>query len=216
MIEHASALELDELVTNLAAAPVRTHVESCDSCLARLADLKRECGAVMENTGLQETLARLPTQRSSRSTARPGWFVWTAALGTFAAAALLITVMRPAPELRAKGTASLELLTETGATSSTPHVGDQVELKLAAGQYRYVFAIAIGEDGKTDSLWPLNTQVSGVLPPGGHASVPLRVTPGTVRVVAAFSNQPLSIRDVATRRASPGVEFIEREIRPMQ
>jgi hypothetical protein len=206
MTNHASALELDEAAAGLGSAEVRAHVEGCPDCKSRLAQAAASREEVMRDPRFRQTFAKLPAARAPRR------WIWLLAP---AAAAVLLIVLRPSPALRAKGSASIELRSASGHDPSAPHVGDSLELRLASGGHRYAVALAIDQAGKATVLWPSGGERSGALSPGEHASVLLRVTPGAVRIIAAFSDQPLTLDDVIARRPGEGVEFQEKEVRPV-
>jgi hypothetical protein len=209
MIDHPSVLELDEVVAGLSNGRAAAHLEACLSCQARLDELAAKRKTVMDSPGFQQAFAKLP---AARPAFRPRRLFWAGA--AVLAAAALFLVARPAHELRAKGSASIEILNSAGRESLAPRVGEQVELRLGAGQYTYALAVGIDQAGATTRLWP-SDEMHSALSPGTHASVQLRVTPGPVRIVGVFSNRPLSINDAIERQARPDVEYVEREIRPV-
>lgn len=209
MTEHASALALDEVAAGLSTGEALAHVQACPSCRARLAEVASGREAVLADPQLRKTFARLPEA--------PGRRRWAWLLAAPAVAALLFVAVRPEPGLRAKGSAGIDLVAEPGHDAAAPRVGDRMELRLSSGNHRYVLVAAVDESGHATPLLhagPVTEARSAALAPGSRVAVPLLVTAGAVRLVAALSDQPLSLEDLRVRRAGPGVEFHEREVRP--
>jgi hypothetical protein len=116
----------------------------------------------------------------------------------------------------AKGGAALSLQTLSGVEVQAPRIGEQVALRLSAGPHRYVLAIAIDDAGRVEPLWPSGEagRRSGAVEPSAHVSAPMLVTAGAVRVVAAFSDGPVTIGEAAARTARRDVEYREVSVRP--
>ena len=208
MTDHASTLELDEVAAGLAHAVVRAHVENCTDCRVHLARISASRTQTMDDPRFARTLANLPATRERR------WQRWVVPAAAAMAAGVLLLVDRPMDRgMRAKGGASLALVSNDGHSSNSPRVGDVLEMRFNSGSHRFALVMAV-EQYSTTVLWPPQAVGSGPLAPGTYASVQMRVTPGQVRVLAAFSDEPLKAADVKKPVSHPGVEFRELEVKP--
>lgn len=210
MTGHPSALELDEAAAGLAVPAVRAHLAACGACAARLEALGAQRQEVLANPRFAQVRARLPAPAAR---GRFSW--WVPAAGLAAAAALVLAVRGAGEEgVRAKGAASIALVSPAGAATLRPRVGEEAELRLSGGSHRFVLALAQEGAGSPVVLYPAGGAASAELPAGGQAAVRLRVTPGAVRVRALFSDRSLSLAEALLARPSPGLEVLELEVVP--
>ena len=207
MTDHASALDLDEAAAGLAGAAVHAHVEGCTACRTRLLQLQTAASEVRADARFRQTLARLPARAAPRR-------LWLGAAAAALAAAGVLVAVRPGAGMRSKGGASLALIDAAGNRAADPKVGAVVELRISGGSHRFALAAAVEENGRAVPLWPTAGGKSGALGAGGRASVRLQVTPGPVRVVAAFSDAPLLLSDPDWQKPRPGVELRELVVQP--
>ena len=210
MSEHLSALDLHEAAAGLAPPAASTHLEGCAECRAKLGELSAARAAVIADPAFRHTRARIPTPKANLR-----W--WLASAGvTVAAVALLVLPAKLLPGTRAKGAAALSLRTGTGAEVTAPRVGDRVVLRLSAGPHRQALAVAIDGHGAAEQLWPIGTGgKSGAVAPGEHVSLGQVVTPGAARVVAAFSDEPVTLAELIAHIKRADIEYRELELRPL-
>jgi hypothetical protein len=212
-LAHATAIELYELSAGLAPEAAAAHLASCAACREKVQTLKAHRAQTQADPRFAQGLSKLPTPAQAR---RPR-LLWIIPAGALAAAALLV-VVRPAPGLRAKATASVELRGVPGRDPSAPRVGDLLELHLSAGAHRHALSIAVDDKGVPSLLWPEGAGPpvqSAPLPPGARATVRLRVTPGPVRILSALSDEPLTLADLLAKRPRADVEYAEQSLRPV-
>jgi hypothetical protein len=217
---HLSAFLLDELAAAASGAQAQTppearaHLGACAQCRGRLDALSNERAQALRDPRFERTFARLP--KKQRQAPR---FLWPLLAGAGAAAALFL-VFQPGDRglragLRTKGAASMSLFTRSGAPVSAPRVGEQVELRVLGAGHRFALLAARDESGHVSVLWPAGAGVSGALPSGALLTLPLAATPGRVRVVALFSDQPLSLGDLLAQTAPAASERRELLVEPL-
>lgn len=114
---------------------------------------------------------------------------------------------------RDQQTTSLQLLLADGGLAATPHVGEELELRFGSSAHRYALVVGVEQSARGSVLWPARADRSGALE-GADASVRFRATAGDTRVVAAFSDQPLSASEALSGLPRAGVEARELTIRP--
>ena len=210
MTRHASALDLDELAAGLGPEEVHAHVGSCAHCAAQFARIEAIRTATLEDPRFAATFTRLPHPGARK---RRAWLV-PATLA--AAACVALVVLWPGGgAMRAKGSASLALVDRTGGQSKSPRIGDVLEMRAHPGGHRFALVLAV-DDTSTVVLWPLGGTRSGALGAGESASVKLRVTPGSVKIIGAFSDEPLDVADVMDPGKRRGAELHTLEVTPMQ
>lgn len=203
MNTHASQFDLHETAAGLAPEAIRAHVQACEACAAALERVRAARDAAAESPRFEQTFAALPARRSAT---RWTWRLPAALGAAGAAAAALLLIARPA-EVRTKGGPSL---TVSGHATAV-HAGDELELRALAAQHPFVLIAAL-EPGTAAPvvLWPAGASESGRVPPGEQVLVKVRFTPGPVRIVAAFSEAPVT---PATLRSA--AELRELEFHPL-
>jgi predicted anti-sigma-YlaC factor YlaD len=210
MSDHVSSLDLDEAAAGMAEARAQAHLAACAECRGKLDAVAVSRQAVIAAPALRQTRGRLPKVRSLRP------WLWTGAAAGAAALLLVLLPLRAPRGTLAKGGAGLSLRTLAGAEATAPRIGEEVALRLSAGPHHHVLAVAIDEAGRAAPLWPAGEagRTSGAVRPGAHLSAPMLVTAGAVRVVAAFSDESITLEEVAARRPRGDVEYLELSLRP--
>jgi hypothetical protein len=207
MSEHLSDLVLDEVMAGGAKPP---HLESCDTCNARVARLRTHADGVRARPDFSRVRARVLSEaarRPSRPTASwlSGWLL-VPVLASLAMVVLLRgplsgdtpgTVPLPAtPGLRVKGPPGVELLRLVdGQVNPVLREGDEVALRLRSGGRRYALVVSVDAQGQVEALWPSGAEHSGEL--DAEQPAPLfQVTRGDFAVHAIYSESPLSLDEV--------------------
>lgn len=207
MSDHVSSLDLDELAANLPTRPgVDAHLAGCADCRARLEERRRENEAISKDPRLDQLLERLDAGRAPapRRTAWP-WLVPVA----LAAAVLLVTPRWLADDpsstaVRAKGPATLQFVSESGAVVAGP-VAPGVRLRLRArGPAPFLVVLAIEAGRPPAVIWPVGTETGAPVPEGGLLEPAFLVTPGDVRLVALFFERPVRLDAVVAGAAASG------------
>jgi len=211
MNEHLSALDFDEIAAGFTMESVREHATKCADCRTHLARISANREAVMADPRFAMTFARLPTAPRNRR-----WTRWIAAAVASGACVALVLLLPNRTEMRPKGgRPGLTLISAEGRPMTMPRVGDIVELRANPEPHPFALIVAVGTSpSSTTVLWPLETSHSGRIAAGSYASIRLQVTPGPVKIVAAFSDQPLGLSDALPPRSRPGVEFCELAVKP--
>lgn len=185
MTDHLSAFQLDEQATGSAIDP---HLASCAECTAKLEALKKRNAAFLARGDARSLEAKLiekhvapPPSRVSRAV------LMLAPL----AAAVLLFVVWPKSEVsdpvdgdRVKGAPLVMLLDAKGATTTSAVVGDELTLavRFSGTEARKVTVTAVDASGKREELW-----TGSVLPNERAVISKLKVTPGSVEVIADFA-----------------------------
>jgi RNA polymerase sigma factor (sigma-70 family) len=210
MTEHLSALDLDEVAAGLASDAARRHATRCPDCRGRVARAEGDRRATMTDPRFGIARNRLGDRTDAR---RWQWKIVGAAA---MAAGVALTVFLPQRlHLQAKGgRTAIALVGLDGQPVERPRVGDELEVHANPGRHRYGLVLAIeNSPASTTLLWPSGGGESGAIAPGENVSVHVRVTAGATRIVAAFSDRPVSAREV--QGAPPAaVDISQLEIVP--
>jgi len=164
----------------------------------------------MNDPRFARTFATLPTAGVRR---RRGWFVPAIVTAAAAASIAVVGVRARTDELRAKGSASLRLVSQTGGPALSTRAGEIVEMRANPGAHRFALVVAV-DASSTSVLWPPGATRSGSLEPGALISVQLRLTPGRTKIVAGFSDSPLDVSGLTAPGNRTGVELHELEVNP--
>ncbi len=216
---HLSALDLD-LVLLDESHPGRAHLESCAQCRGlfeeaqqsqnqvRATVLPRTREAVVERAGRE----RNPLRRFLRLQ-----FVGPL-VAAAAAVALVVGVRGPAePDILLKGGPSLQLFARKGdavvavGPETVLGAGDRVRFVVDPGDERYLIIASIDSREVVSIYFPSEGTQSGQVPAGKAelpGSIELDDAPGTERVFALFSREPLALEQVKALLAS-GAEGLE-------
>ncbi|MBS2024995.1 MAG: hypothetical protein JST92_21560 [Deltaproteobacteria bacterium] len=213
---HLSRLDLDRLVLAPQGVPgeITAHLASCAACRERLEASQSEKARVAADPGFEATFKRLPKESPA-----PRRRLWTlaAAVGSIAALGVAWVTLTTAPregDRRLKGSASILLVDADGREVRTPHVGQPLELRVHVGPHQAALVLAFADGAPPALLWPAHGDESGVLDPDARVTVPLRVTPGSVRVLAVFSAHPVKLADATSGRLPADAELRILTVRP--
>lgn len=209
MNNHLSDLELDALAPHPERDVASSHLFECARCRSRVAAFRAARQRSLASPNFEAALAVVERRRSTRGS--PAW------LGlALAAAAVLAFVAVPRGErARLKGGASL-VLVPLGAKHPGPfRPGDKVALAVGGAGHRYALVLGEGEGQPAVLLWP-EVPRSGEIPAGASARLEpaFEVTPGSLHLVAIFSDQPLDAHEVLSRwnqAASPAPPKVDGE-----
>lgn len=106
----------------------------------------------------------------------------------------------------------LQLYAADGGPALAPRPGDQLELRFAPGSYHLALVVGIDQRQRISVLWPSGGSKSAPL--AGVEKIGVRATLGSLRIVAAFSNEPITAKIAATGLPHPGVEARELTLAP--
>jgi hypothetical protein len=210
MTEHLSALDLDEIAAGLAPDATRAHANGCNDCRTRLTRISADRRAAMNDPRFALGRARLHA-----TSARHRQWGWGIGGAVAAAASIAFVLWLPhRAQLRAKGGGpTLALVSVDGQPATAPRVDDVVELRANPGSRTHGLILAISKaPPSTTVLWPAGASRSGSMTAGKYTSIRVRVTPGAVRIVGAFSDRPIGIAEV---EPSSGVDIRELEVEPV-
>lgn len=212
MTEHLSALDLDEVAAGLAAEAVRSHADRCADCRARVGEIQND-----RSTVLADPRFAIGRQRLAAPTGERRWrwsFAGVGVIGMAAGVALLFLVPQRLHLQPKGGRPTLALVSSDGKPVEIARMGEVVEVRANPAGHRYALIVAIDESPPAATvLWPPGAGNSGAIASGKTVSVRVRVTAGAARIVAAFSDWPLSARDI--EGAPPaGVDMSQLEIVP--
>lgn len=217
--QHVRLLDLRRLhfeeVEGPEAEALLARVQACPECSARLAALRQEAQAFLQevNVGVESahvlTRVDAPAPRRARWWARP----WVPAV---VAAAALIGVLTALPSPQEPGAPTTRLKgggpglvmfvkdasgVHRGEDGARLEAGDQVQFRYDAGGRRHLFLISVDAAGVVSPLYPdTPTESIAVEPEGVHVlegSVILDDAVGPERFFAVFSNAPLAYADLA-------------------
>jgi hypothetical protein len=197
MTVHLSALTLDEAAAGLPIKQeARAHLDTCDSCKARLARLQDERKAIITHPGYEATFHRIRSVAEHRVPERSRWRWLFGLLPAAAAVAVLLFVIRPAPHddgERVKGAPSLTLVRPNGARVAPPlHPGERFSVYIHGAGQRYGLVMSVDDHGNVEQLWPTQGTGSGPLTSGPTSTGTFEVTAGDFTLYAFFSDEPLS------------------------
>ncbi len=211
---HLSPIVLDALAAGLPVdAAAASHVADCASCAQALARVQEQRRALAATPRFEEVFASASAAAVAPRELRPAvrrravWAVPALAL----AASVAFAVLRPPapPQTRLKGAPQVELQDATGARAASARVGEALSLTVGAAGWPYVLVLALDAQGTVSQLWPAGPS-SGAVPPGARVTLGggFQVTPGSLVVVALFSNEPLAaegpVKALARVRAQGG------------
>lgn len=195
----ASDLQIDEWLGNELSPAEReriaSHVDGCARCTKRHLELSEARAAFLEAA---------PLPRTSRPASRRLFPLGLA--GTFAAAAALLLMLRPAtteaPGTRAKGTARTSFYVKRdervhlGHASEPLRMGDQLRFAYSTPQPAYLAIISRDATGKRSLFYPSARRAERV-EPGDQVLLPSSVTlddaPGDEHVLSLFCDAPLDL-----------------------
>ncbi|WP_163990958.1 hypothetical protein [Pyxidicoccus caerfyrddinensis] len=207
MSEHLSDLVLDEV---MAGGPQPPHLESCDTCNARVTRLRAHADGVRARPDFSRVRAHVLSE-AARRPSRPAasWFSGWLLVPALATVAMVVLLRGPLsgdtpatgtlpvkPVLRVKGPPGVELLRLLdGQVNPVLREGDEVALRLRSGGRRYALVISVDVEGQVEALWPSGAARSGEL--DAEQPAPLfQVTRGDFAVHAIYSESPLSLDEV--------------------
>jgi hypothetical protein len=189
-VSHLSALAIDELVAGDRNDEAAAHVASCSVCAAKVDAARATAEAVRHAPAFLTTREKLTSaERSPRRLTR------LLLVAVPLAAALAFIVTRGATDdVRLKGAPLLEVSSAQGVvTRSKP--GDRVSLVVGGAGHSHALIFAVDEHGVVDLLWPTGA-VAAAISAGARVTLEpaFVVTPGTLRLVAFFSDtaQPVA------------------------
>lgn len=191
MSEHLSALQLDEVVAGLAAAP--EHLSACPACSGKLESLRAQSAAFLQRPQAKRQLEALAPAPQRRSFLR----VLAIAAPLAAGLALFFSLPHDPPVDRIKGSPTVILLDEAGNSVTSAAAGSKLTLAVGAAGFERVEIFAVDAEGKKEPLY------SG--PVAAGARVPLtqlEVTPGDVTVTAVFAREAQT-QSVSVRLSVP-------------
>jgi hypothetical protein len=184
------------------------HLARCEHCAARRAAIESARGAFLEQRPALELLRAVRARaEATPPPTRPRMLTLRrVALGAslFAAAALLMLVLRPAPpSIRFKGAPAIEVYVKRGTRSAALRDGDA----LGAGDHlgfvyslpkpRHLLLLSIDDTGAISRYFPVSDG-AGAEPPlsaGARAQLPIGVEldahRGEERLIALFADAPL-------------------------
>jgi len=226
MLEHLPELKLRRLRAGELAAPeqdaARGHLGGCEACRSRLSLLDAEEVRFRAELPLEQLAAGVQRARHGRPVVRPQWVTPVLAL----AAALVLSVgLGPLlarglgdPERlgggrikgdRSKRGAEIELRIaapaghpQRQAATQAPEVlsaGERVRIGYKPGEYRYLAAVSVDEQGVITPLYPEQGQSVPVEETGATHYLPgsLEFTGhGAERVIVVLTEQPLQVDEV--------------------
>lgn len=206
-------LQLDRLLageqTGLARA--REHLEQCERCASRLAELQQRQAAMLSEGQVGRGVDRILAAAAQTERPFAAWrrffspLVWApAAAAIIAGVALLVVLARPHPReasdaIRVKGAASLQVLLvgERGARSLADsdrlRSGDRLAFRVSSSRAATVLLVSLDAAGAPNLLalgatnhWPVQ--------PGDGLQLPITVelddATGDERVFAFFCDRP--------------------------
>jgi hypothetical protein len=172
MSPHPSDLALDRLLTGEAVAPdVRTHLDGCDACAARLAELTRAAHEFVATAPIARLTAateqRLATERWRR---RRRELVYGASAVLAAAAVLLLMLRPPPPIYRTKGgglvldvfrkraSGVVEMLLPSGQASP----GEALRFRVGTPEPGFAAILSIDGAGTVTSYFPTTAELAPI------------------------------------------------------
>jgi hypothetical protein len=195
---HLSDLALDQLLTGDvdANATTQPHLASCASCAARRDQLDAAAQRFRRAAPIEPLVARTQKRLVAKSWRRR---LAVAVPTTLAAAALLLVVRAPTPELRAKGGVALDVYRKrtSGAVEallpeSRVQPGDALRFALGAPQPGYAAVVSIDGAGQVSSYFP-QAETLAPIARGQHqlldAAIELDGTLGRERLIALVCTQ---------------------------
>lgn len=203
-MNHVSEHVLDRIASGLPPVPPEAaHVEGCEHCRARLAEIRREAEAAARMPAFGDGLAAVrrvqaesPNEAAQARPAAP-WPWLIAGLGA-AAAILLVALVRLVPgsdpDVRTKGAAAVNLVAEgldqplTGPLTAGASV--QLVLNPALADERQALVILVNQAGAATVLWPPRAEASGTFSGGLPLTPGFRVTAGDFLLLAVFGVEP--------------------------
>lgn len=203
MSEHLSALVVDEAAAGLAlAAEAQAHLDGCASCREKVNAAKAEAAKVAAMPGAQRTLDALLAKTDAPPAKKPAprWLT-VAAVALPLAAGLALLVFSPVlkgDDSRLKGAPTVELIDAQGRAVTKAKPGDTLDLNVGGAGYGYAVVVAVDGQGVT-TLWPAEGGTLGAVQPGARVKLSsFTVTPGDVRLIAFFANEPKLLGKVTT------------------
>jgi len=229
---HPSELALERHLLDPAASAVRGHVDGCQRCAARLAEMKRQ-GEEFLQFVFPATVEKVE-EAAEKGARRFSWIPFFAPVSAVAAAAALFLLVQPAPDgfpadydgIKGRGGLGLSVFVNrtTGA-----HCAVEGEPVSAAEQIRFrvdlvrkpchLWLLSVDAAGQVSRLFPTSGDGGALVAtrfeiPGGAV---LDGKPGPERVFAICSPQPVYYAaveravQVASARGEPAVRAI-REV----
>lgn len=229
---HPSELALERHLLDPAASAVKSHVESCQRCGARLAEMKRQ-GEEFLQFVFPATVEKVE-EAAEKGARRFSWIPLFAPVSAVAAAAALFLLVQPAPDgfpadydgIKGRGGIGLSVFVNR---ASGVHCAVEGEPVAASEQIRFrvdltrkpchLWIVSVDAAGQVSRLFP-TTGDAGVLVatqyeiPGGAE---LDGKPGPERVFAICTPQPVYYAAIeravqaATARGEPAVRTV-REV----
>lgn len=196
---HLSDLALDALAPRADHDGESPHLAGCDRCNSRIEAFREARSSARASPRFEATFSAIARQRPARHT--PAWV----GLALAAAAVLAFVAVPRGQHEGLKGGASLALVPLGDPHDGPFHPGEKVALAVGGAGHRYALVLGAGEGQPAVQLWPEAPQ-SGEIPEGASARLNpvFEVTPGSLHLVAIFSDQPLDAQEVLSRWRKAG------------
>lgn len=228
---HPSRVDLERHVAGLldsADSAVEDHIGSCDSCAARVQQMRASDEEFLAQFPSRDALAQT---RAPRPVKRRGWLLpWGLPLAAALAAAVALFALRmptptqsPAdPRVRIKGDSLLELAVKRGGRSARYQgqklrAGDLLAFRYTTNK-RYLLLVSLEQSGKLNVFFADATgRRSMAISPGRRVAlgrgVELDAYQGSERLLALFTNAPLEVA-VIRRVIAARYRALSRTARP--
>jgi hypothetical protein len=199
------------LAHDLAAADeqkARGHVDGCEACATRLAQIEAERAAHAGAPGLGAIHAAAASRAAPLRARRRGWRLWSplAVAGlAVGAAALVLVVPRDTGQVRTKGSARLGFFVKhdeqvrKGGPDELVHPGDLVRFTYSTAEPLHVAIVGSDAAGQASVYFPTDG-ATRALPAGHDVELPrstlLDGTLGSEVVYALFCRQAIDLESV--------------------
>lgn len=194
-MSHLSRMVMDEAAAKLPLEDAAAeHLRACSECSAKVRELETNNERVLASPHASAVRNTLVSRHGRAAAKRRSW--WVPVASAIAAGVLAIVfvpaLMRSDETNRIKGSAAIELVRD-GQRVTRASVGEVVQLKVFRADRPYVAVFAV-EGESTTLLWPESGAVSSS---SGPVKASFTVTPGSLTLHGAFTEQPVSIPDLA-------------------
>jgi hypothetical protein len=163
-----SDLQLDRLVAGEPATAAEAHLAGCTVCARRM-EQRRLGFAAFPAARPQAIWAAIQRRPAPRR-----WITWRwpAALTTLAAAAVLLLVLRPRDEVRAKGGLGLHVhrlrdgVSQEAASGERFAAGDRLRFVVDLPERGYLSIVGVEATGRSYQAWPRAGEAPRLFPAG--------------------------------------------------
>ena len=213
MTGHLSHLILDQLRAGVLddPGPARAHLDVCPRCRARLDAMASADARFLERFPSEAALVR---QRPAPAPVRRSWPAVLVGAAATAAVVLALVLLPVGPQPpgregtseRTKGSSWMEIAVSRGA-SSFPYAGQPLrEGDILVFRYSspraYLLLLTLEASGRVRVLLPVDGRTSMSIQRGAKIRLPQGIElddyPGPERLIALFSDGPLSAAEVTT------------------